>query len=111
MRVRFAVTALARMRGMLGSPTAAVAGREGEVLVLAPCNRIHTFGMRFALDVAYVAADGRVLRVACGLVPGRVPPRCPAAVAVLERRAAPEDWFLPGQQVALGVLPDAQERN
>jgi uncharacterized protein len=30
--------------------------------VLDPCRWIHTLGMRFALDVAYVDADGRVLK-------------------------------------------------
>jgi len=32
--------------------------------VLRPCRWVHTIGMRFPLDVAYVDADGIVLRVA-----------------------------------------------
>src|SRR5262245_46324627 len=36
---------------------------EGTALVIAPTNAIHTFFMRFAIDVAFVARDGRVLKV------------------------------------------------
>jgi len=63
--VEVARTRSARRRGLLG--------RDGfaGVLVLAPCRQVHTFGMRFPIDVAFVARDGRVLRVAT-LAPGRV---------------------------------------
>jgi uncharacterized membrane protein (UPF0127 family) len=46
-----------RSRGLLG--------RDGVStgLVLMPASSVHTFGMRFAIDVAYVARDGRVLAV------------------------------------------------
>jgi len=99
MRVRFAVSAAARMRGMLG------AGVE-EALLIAPCHRIHTIGMRYALDVAYIAADGRVLRTIRQLPPGRLPPGCPEAVAVLERRTCEDDWFAPGQFIGLKSLQE-----
>jgi len=36
---------------------------EGSALVIAPTNAIHTFFMRFAIDVAFVSKDGRVLKV------------------------------------------------
>ena len=36
---------------------------EGSALVIAPTNAIHTFFMRFAIDVAFVSRDGRVLKV------------------------------------------------
>jgi uncharacterized membrane protein (UPF0127 family) len=40
-------------------------------MVLRPARQVHTLGMRFALDVAWCAADGRVLRVA-SLAPRRL---------------------------------------
>ena len=46
-----------RSRGLLGRDGVATG------LVLKPASSVHTFGMRFAIDVAYVAADGRVLAV------------------------------------------------
>ena len=45
-----------RARGLIGRD-----GHEG-ALVLSPCRWIHTVGMRFPLDVAYVDAEGIVLR-------------------------------------------------
>jgi uncharacterized protein len=49
----------ARNRGLLGR-----AGLdEGSALILAPCSSIHTFFMRFAIDVLFVARDGRVLKL------------------------------------------------
>ena len=39
--------------------------------MLRPCRQVHTIGMRFPIDVAFCAPDGRVLRVAT-MRPGRV---------------------------------------
>jgi uncharacterized membrane protein (UPF0127 family) len=44
----------------------------GTALVLAPCAAIHTFFMRFDIDVAYVSRDGRVLKVRQVLRPWRL---------------------------------------
>ena len=45
---------------------------EGSALVIAPTNAIHTFFMRFAIDVAFVARDGRVLKVRRAMRPWRM---------------------------------------
>src|SRR5688572_18336183 len=45
---------------------------EGHALIIAPSNSIHTFFMRFAIDVAFLAKDGRVLSVRRGLPPRRI---------------------------------------
>lgn len=63
--VEVASTRAARRRGLLGR-----AGIDG-VLVLVPCRQVHTFGMRCAIDVAFVAGDGTVLRVQT-MPPGRL---------------------------------------
>jgi uncharacterized membrane protein (UPF0127 family) len=49
-------SARARRRGLLGRD------RIDGVLVLPGCRQVHTIGMRFPLDVAWCARDGRVLR-------------------------------------------------
>ncbi len=36
---------------------------EGAAMLIAPTNAIHTFFMKFAIDVAFVAKDGRVVKV------------------------------------------------
>ncbi|HTH06940.1 MAG TPA: DUF192 domain-containing protein [Ilumatobacteraceae bacterium] len=46
----------ARTRGLLGRD-----GVEG-AFVIAPCRWVHTVGMRFAIDVAYLDATGVVLK-------------------------------------------------
>lgn len=48
----------ARAKGLLGRP--GVAG----VVVLQPCRWIHSVGLRFPIDVAYLDGDGKVLKVA-----------------------------------------------
>jgi uncharacterized membrane protein (UPF0127 family) len=44
--------------------------QAGEGLFLAKCSSIHTVGMKFPIDVLFVAWDGRVRRVARSLMPG-----------------------------------------
>src|SRR5918998_274593 len=40
-------------------------------LALEPCRSIHTFGMRYALDLIWLDAEGRVLRVDRAVAPRR----------------------------------------
>ena len=54
-----AFDSVTRRRGLLGRD----AMPAGEALIIAPSNAIHTFFMRFTIDVAFVARDGRVLKV------------------------------------------------
>ena len=57
-RVMTAFDSKSRRKGLLKQNSMA----EGSALIIAPCNAIHTFFMRFAIDVAFVARDGRVLK-------------------------------------------------
>jgi uncharacterized membrane protein (UPF0127 family) len=45
---------------------------NGEGMLFAPGGSIHTFFMRFPLDVAFLSRDGSVLRVAAGVRPWRL---------------------------------------
>jgi uncharacterized protein len=45
---------------------------EGSALIIAPSSAIHTFSMRFAIDVAFVSRDGRVLKVRSAVPPWRI---------------------------------------
>jgi uncharacterized membrane protein (UPF0127 family) len=45
---------------------------DGEGLLIVPCNSIHTFGMRFAIDVAFLDRRGCVLKLAPQVRPGRL---------------------------------------
>ena len=75
-----------RTRGLLGRD-----GIDG-VMVLEPCRNVHTFGMRFPIDVAFCDRDGVVLR-AVTLPPRRVSPVVWRAARALEAEAgALERW-------------------
>jgi hypothetical protein len=67
-RVETAFDSDSRRRGLMG--------REGlpagTALVIAPSNSVHTFHMRFAIDVVFAGRDGRVLKVRRALRPWRV---------------------------------------
>ena len=58
----------ARNRGLLGRDALA----KGHALILAPCNSIHTFFMRFAIDVMFVDREGQVLRTKTSIRPWRL---------------------------------------
>jgi uncharacterized membrane protein (UPF0127 family) len=45
---------------------------EGSAILIAPTNAIHTFFMRFAIDVAFVSRDGRVVKTRVALPPWRI---------------------------------------
>jgi uncharacterized membrane protein (UPF0127 family) len=55
----------------------------GPGLLIPRCRSVHTFGMRFALDVAFLDATGAVLSRREGLPRNRIARR-PGAAAVLE---------------------------
>jgi len=44
----------------------------GTGLIIAPSNAVHTFFMRFAIDVAFVAKDGTVLKLRAAVPPWRI---------------------------------------
>jgi uncharacterized membrane protein (UPF0127 family) len=59
---------------------------RGIALHLPRCRSVHTFGMRFPLDLVWLDADGQVARVDHGVPPCRVR-SCRRARSVLELRA------------------------
>jgi hypothetical protein len=73
-------TRTARRRGLLGRD-----GIDG-ALLLTPARSVHSFGMRFALDVAWCDKDLKVLRVA-RLPRHRLTRVVPRARSVLEAEA------------------------
>jgi uncharacterized membrane protein (UPF0127 family) len=66
--VEIARTRQDRRRGLLGRAAFA----RGSALVLTPCNAIHTVGMRFPIDVAFVDKRGRVRHIVRKLGPSRI---------------------------------------
>jgi uncharacterized protein len=91
LRVAFARGVRARLLGLalLRDPPA------GWALLIPRCRSVHTYGMRFALDVVFFDSRGEVARVVLGVPPGRVV-SCRRAAAVLEAPAGEiERRYLP----------------
>ena len=77
----------ARVRGLLGRD-----GLEGGLL-LPRCRSVHTMGMRFPIDVAFLDRDGRVVAVVAPMRPWRVGRARLKARQILEAEAgAFERW-------------------
>jgi hypothetical protein len=62
--------------------TNVLAPRHG--LLLRPCRQVHSFFMRYALDLLFLDAENRVLRSFSDFAPNRVSPLVRGAAAVLE---------------------------
>jgi uncharacterized membrane protein (UPF0127 family) len=67
-RLEAAFDSESRKKGLLGRERF----EAGAGLVIAPSNGIHTFFMRFAIDVLFVARDGRVVKVRHAVKPWRI---------------------------------------
>ncbi len=66
--VELAGDSASRRRGLLGRDRL----EPGHALAIAPCGAIHTFFMRFAIDVLFVRKDGRVVKCADDVRPWRI---------------------------------------
>ena len=77
--VRVASSLLQRAVGLLGTSTL----RPDEGLWLKPCKSIHTFFMRYPIDVLFLDAEGTIIRQDT-LVPWRFSRWEPRAEGVLE---------------------------
>lgn len=65
---------LERLRGLLGTQT--LAAHTG--LLLTDCHAIHMFFMRYALDIVYVDADFRIVKIVSDLRPWHISGCCKA---------------------------------
>lgn len=95
LRIFHARSFVARLFGLLGRrPLAA-----GEGLLLEPCSSVHTFGMRYPIDVVMLDGENRVLSTRSALAPARLA-ATPRTRRVLE--------LPPNSLAALGIAPGAK---
>jgi uncharacterized membrane protein (UPF0127 family) len=76
--VEVARTSAHRRRGLLGRDELA----RGSALVITRCNAVHTVGMRFPIDVAFVDRNLRVRKVVRDLGPWRIAGSLPSSLAI-----------------------------
>ena len=98
---------LARLRGLLGTSA------DAEPVALVGCHAIHTYGMRYRIDVAFVERGGLVLGAWCSVPPGRLLD-CKGAWITLERPHSRKRWLARGERVRLegtdGRWPACEKR-
>src|SRR5262249_40696982 len=67
-RIAAAFDSKSRRKGLLGQDALST----GSALIIAPTNAIHTWFMRFNIDVAFVSKDGRIVKMRRDLRPWRL---------------------------------------
>ena len=98
MRLEPAFDSESRRRGLLGRD-----GLDPEAAILiAPCNSVHTFFMRFTIDVVFASKDGRVLKVCRRLKPWRIAASLRAHAAIeFDSSAGATEALKPGDLLAI----------
>lgn len=76
----YADTFMTRLKGLMFKRSF----NKGEGLVIVPCNSIHTFWMKFPIDVVFLSQDDTVVYVIEDLKPNRISPLIRNAHSVLE---------------------------
>lgn len=69
-----------RMKGLLGRDSLSF----NEALILKPCSSIHTFFMRFAIDVLFLDRNMRIIKILQNMPPCRLSPIVWASKMVIE---------------------------
>ena len=57
-----------RRTGLMGSESL----EQGQAMLIAPSSAVHTFFMRFPIDLAFVARDGRIVKACAEVAPWRL---------------------------------------
>lgn len=97
-----AVDSASRKRGLLGRDSLA----PGSALVIAPSSGVHTFFMKFAIDIVFVKRDGLVLKIARAVKPWRGAVALAAfAVVELAEGSADRAGLLVGDRLVVRTEP------
>lgn len=89
-KAAYASTFLSRLIGLLNRKSLS----KGDALILAPSNCIHSFFMRFTIDVVFLNKEGRVINVLPSFKPFRFSPFYFGASVTIE---LPEGVIKPSQ--------------
>ncbi len=82
-----AETFFTRLKGLLGKTSLT----ETEGLWIKPCKGVHTFGMRFPIDVVFLNRDNRVVEIIRALQPNQMTRLYQDASSVIELPAGTLD--------------------
>ncbi len=73
-------TFLSRLKGLMGTKSLS----QGTGLLLEPCDNVHTWHMKYPIDVIYLDRNDLVLHIQDGMKPDQWGKRVPGARKVLE---------------------------
>ena len=79
-QAQMATSLAQRTKGLLGRLSLA----KNEAMVLKPCSSIHTFFMRFPIDVLFVDRQMRIIRLITNMPPNRLSPIAWASIMAIE---------------------------
>ena len=99
MKIKTVNTYYARMKGLLGTSQHQL---EFDALHLIPCRGVHTFGMKYPLDLAFLDGRGEVIACKRNVPPSKVFSSPRGTRSVLERPADPCPWLKPGDYIESG---------
>jgi len=105
-RLQVASSGKTRRRGLLGRDSLA----PGEGLWIIPCESVHTFFMRFPIDLVYLGRGNRVRRVKSRVGAWRIS-ACLTAHSVLELAAGTVDSTGTRHGDQLEFVPAVEERD
>jgi uncharacterized membrane protein (UPF0127 family) len=80
--IETAFDSASRKQGLLGRDGLA----DNAALVIAPCSAVHTFAMRFPIDVVFARRDGRIIKMRQAMAVSRISAAI-GAFAVIEMAA------------------------
>ena len=103
-KIRLASASAQRRRGLLGIKEL----ETGAGLWINPCEAVHTFGMRIALDAVFLDNKLRVKKVSAHLRPGRIA-LCLTATSVLELGAGAAASTQTGDQLSFTTADTSKE--
>lgn len=87
-----------RLRGLLGSD------RGAGPVVLVGCSRVHTFMMRYPIDLAFVDENGVVLRACTSVAPWRIV-GSKGAFLTFESPESNDAWLVEGDVIEWARVP------
>ncbi|UCB56768.1 MAG: DUF192 domain-containing protein [Candidatus Omnitrophota bacterium] len=82
-QAELAVSLGQRMKGLIGRSSLPF----NEALILKPCSSIHTFFMRFAIDVLFLNKEMRIIRMLQNMPPNRLGPIVWTSIMAIELSA------------------------
>jgi len=77
---KVAVSIVSRIKGLLGRKKLG----SGEALIIKRCNAVHTFFMRFAIDILFLDKDNRLVKIIPSFKPFRLTAVYLKAVTTIE---------------------------